>query len=120
MRASQNIIPQTRNKGMTEGRRQTVSTEEESEENPPELRHKLQRSSEKAFEFLWRNVAGSTVPTEMEEKSRSLSYLKLFPGSRPLVLAQKQLCILGTKKLLSEIQFQYIKFMSGQTYKVKY
>ncbi|KAJ6357496.1 hypothetical protein OIU78_005363 [Salix suchowensis] len=77
----------------------------------PELRAKLHMHQKKAFEFLWRNVAGSLVPALMEKASKKaggcvishtpgagktflmiaflVSYLKLFPGKRPLVLAPK-------------------------------
>ncbi|CAK7325930.1 unnamed protein product [Dovyalis caffra] len=77
----------------------------------PELRAKLHMHQKKAFEFLWRNIAGSLVPARMEKASKKIggcvishtpgagktfliiaflvSYLKLFPGKRPLVLAPK-------------------------------
>ncbi|KAF7816520.1 SNF2 domain-containing protein CLASSY 1-like isoform X2 [Senna tora] len=77
----------------------------------PELREKLHIHQKKAFEFLWRNIAGSTDPAMMEAATQKrggcvishspgagktfliiaflVSYLKLFPGKRPLVLAPK-------------------------------
>lgn len=77
----------------------------------PELKMKLHFHQKKAFEFLWRNIAGSLVPANMDAESKStggcvishtpgagktfliiaflVSYLKLFPGKRPLVLAPK-------------------------------
>ncbi|QCE01379.1 SNF2 domain-containing protein CLASSY 2-like [Vigna unguiculata] len=77
----------------------------------PELRVKLHAHQKKAFEFLWQNIAGSMEPTLMEAASKKIggcvvshtpgagktfliiaflvSYLKLFPGKRPLVLAPK-------------------------------
>ncbi|KAM5556763.1 SNF2 domain-containing protein CLASSY 1-like [Rosa sericea] len=77
----------------------------------PELRKKLLFHQKKAFEFLWKNIAGSMEPALMEKKSKRnggcvishtpgagktfliiaflVSYLKLFPGKRPLVLAPK-------------------------------
>lgn len=77
----------------------------------PEFRRKLHLHQKKAFEFLWKNVAGSMVPALMDQSSRKIggcvishtpgagktfliisflvSYLKLFPGKRPLVLAPK-------------------------------
>ncbi|KAK4267930.1 hypothetical protein QN277_024648 [Acacia crassicarpa] len=77
----------------------------------PELRWKLHIHQKKAFEFLWKNIAGSMDPTLMEAASKKrggcvishapgagktfliiaflVSYLKLFPGKRPLVLAPK-------------------------------
>ncbi|KAG5223185.1 SNF2 domain-containing protein [Salix suchowensis] len=77
----------------------------------PDLRPKLHMHQKKAFEFLWQNIAGSLVPALMEKTSKKIggcvvshtpgagktfliiaflvSYLKLFPGKRPLVLAPK-------------------------------
>ncbi|KAM7276876.1 hypothetical protein ACFE04_018742 [Oxalis oulophora] len=77
----------------------------------PDLRPKLHLHQKKAFEFLWRNVAGSLEPALMENESKNtggccishtpgagktflmiaflVSYLKLFPNKRPLVLAPK-------------------------------
>ncbi|KAL2317089.1 hypothetical protein Fmac_030965 [Flemingia macrophylla] len=77
----------------------------------PELREKLHAHQKKAFEFLWQNIAGSMDPGLMEAESKRrggcvishspgagktfliiaflVSYLKLFPGKRPLVLAPK-------------------------------
>ncbi|KAJ7959593.1 SNF2 domain-containing protein CLASSY [Quillaja saponaria] len=77
----------------------------------PELRRKLHFHQKRAFEFLWKNIAGSMVPSLMEAESKKrggcvvshtpragktfliiaflVSHLKLFPGKRPLVLAPK-------------------------------
>ncbi|GMJ14484.1 chromatin remodeling 42, CLASSY2 [Hibiscus trionum] len=77
----------------------------------PELRKKLHLHQQRAFEFLWQNIAGSLIPHLMEPSSKKTggcvvshspgsgktfliiaflsSYLKLFPGKRPLVLAPK-------------------------------
>lgn len=77
----------------------------------PSIRNKLHDHQKKAFEFLWRNLAGSLIPSEMEPSSKKIggcvishapgagktfliiaflvSYLKVFPGKRPLVLAPK-------------------------------
>ncbi|KAF8394861.1 hypothetical protein HHK36_018798 [Tetracentron sinense] len=77
----------------------------------PELKRKLHLHQKKAFEFLWSNIAGSLVPALMKPASKRrggcvishspgagktlliiaflVSYLKLFPGKRPLVLAPK-------------------------------
>ncbi|KAG9142153.1 hypothetical protein Leryth_007601 [Lithospermum erythrorhizon] len=122
----------------------SASTEGESEENVwaliPSLRHKLRDHQKKAFEFLWRNVAGSTVPTEMEEKVKKrggcvishtpgagktlliitflVSYLKLFPGSRPLVLAPKTTLYTWYKEIIKwEIPVPVYQIHGGQTYK---
>ena len=92
-------------------------SEPRSEENDnvwaliPEIRRKLHLHQKKAFEFLWKNVAGSLTPELIEAKSKKtggcvishspgagktfliiaflVSYLKLFPGKRPLILAPK-------------------------------
>lgn len=77
----------------------------------PELKNKLHFHQKRAFEFLWQNIAGSLIPAQMEPSSKKTggcvvshtpgagktfliiaflaSYLKLFPGKRPLVLAPK-------------------------------
>ncbi|CAI8597382.1 unnamed protein product [Vicia faba] len=77
----------------------------------PELKEKMHAHQKKAFEFLWQNIAGSTEPARMKENSETsggcvishapgagktfliisflVSYLKLFPGKKPLVLAPK-------------------------------
>ncbi|KAL2333450.1 hypothetical protein Fmac_014663 [Flemingia macrophylla] len=77
----------------------------------PELREKMHVHQKKAFEFLWQNIGGSMEPTLMEAESKRrggcvishapgagktfliiaflISYLKLFPGKKPLVLAPK-------------------------------
>ncbi|PON79106.1 SNF2 domain-containing protein CLASSY [Parasponia andersonii] len=77
----------------------------------PEIRKQLHLHQKKAFEFLWKNIAGSLVPDLMKPKSSKIggcvishtpgagktfliiaflvSYLKLFPGKRPLILAPK-------------------------------
>ena len=77
----------------------------------PDLRKKLRLHQKKAFGFLWKNIAGSMVPSLMEQESKKrggcvishspgagkiflvtsflVSYLKLFPRKRPLVLAPK-------------------------------
>lgn len=77
----------------------------------PNIKKKLHEHQKKAFEFLWRNLAGSLIPSKMEPSGKNVggcvishtpgagktfliiaflvSYLKLFPGKRPLVLAPK-------------------------------
>ncbi|XP_010420880.1 PREDICTED: SNF2 domain-containing protein CLASSY 2-like isoform X1 [Camelina sativa] len=77
----------------------------------PQLKRKLHMHQQRAFEFLWRNIAGSVEPALMDPTSDKIggcvishtpgagktfliiafltSYLKLFPGKRPLVLAPK-------------------------------
>ncbi|XP_057451936.1 SNF2 domain-containing protein CLASSY 1-like [Lotus japonicus] len=77
----------------------------------PELGEKMLLHQKKAFEFLWQNIAGSMNPTHMEAQSENrggcvishapgagktfltisflISYLKLFPNKKPLILAPK-------------------------------
>lgn len=77
----------------------------------PQLKRKLHMHQRRAFEFLWRNLAGSVEPALMDQPSDNIggcvishspgagktfliiafltSYLKLFPGKRPLILAPK-------------------------------
>ncbi|KAK4786110.1 hypothetical protein SAY86_002799 [Trapa natans] len=77
----------------------------------PDIAKKLHLHQRKAFEFLWKNVAGSLIPADMDLSGKKtggcvvshtpgagktfliiaflVSYLKLFPGKRPLVLAPK-------------------------------
>ncbi|OWM87388.1 SNF2 domain-containing protein CLASSY 2-like [Punica granatum] len=77
----------------------------------PDVGKKLHLHQKKAFEFLWKNVAGSLIPADMDSTGKKtggcvvshspgagktfliiaflVSYLKLFPGKRPLVLAPK-------------------------------
>lgn len=76
-----------------------------------DLRSKLHSHQKRAFEFMWRNIAGSLHPEDMDNNSENtggcvishspgsgktlsvitflVSYLRLYPGSRPLVLAPK-------------------------------
>ncbi|MED6197718.1 SNF2 domain-containing protein CLASSY [Stylosanthes scabra] len=80
-------------------------------ERVPDLKEKMHVHQRKAFEFLWQNIAGSVEPSQMELQSKAIggcvishspgagktflviaflvSYLKLFPGKRPLILAPK-------------------------------
>ncbi|XP_028778820.1 SNF2 domain-containing protein CLASSY 1 [Neltuma alba] len=87
-----------------------------SEENDiwrliPELTSKLHDHQKKAFEFLWKNITGFVEPASVKGASKRIggcvishspgagktfliiaflaSYLKMFPGKRPLVLAPK-------------------------------
>ncbi|XP_077213128.1 SNF2 domain-containing protein CLASSY 1-like isoform X2 [Tasmannia lanceolata] len=77
----------------------------------PEFRLKLHAHQKKAFEFLWKNIAGTLNPRDMKIASVKLggcvishspgtgktllvisflvSYLKLYPRKRPLILAPK-------------------------------
>uniref|UniRef100_A0A6N2K9U7 Helicase C-terminal domain-containing protein n=1 Tax=Salix viminalis TaxID=40686 RepID=A0A6N2K9U7_SALVM len=96
----------------TSGEDESVSEENDNVwDLIPELSPKLHMHQKKAFEFLWQNIAGSLVPALMEKTSKKIggcvvshtpgagktfliiaflvSYLKLFPGKRPLVLAPK-------------------------------
>ncbi|KAL5713219.1 SNF2 domain-containing protein CLASSY [Ranunculus cassubicifolius] len=77
----------------------------------PNLRDKLHIHQKNAFEFIWKNIAGSLMPSDMDASSKKtggcviahspgagksflmisfiVSYLKLFPAGRPLILAPK-------------------------------
>ncbi|CAN6450187.1 unnamed protein product [Victoria cruziana] len=77
----------------------------------PDMRNKLHVHQKKAFEFIWKNIAGSVEIGEMDHSSSRAggciishspgtgktllviaflkSYLSLFPGNRPLVLVPK-------------------------------
>ncbi|GFP86571.1 snf2 domain-containing protein classy 1 [Phtheirospermum japonicum] len=106
----------------------------------PDLGNKLRAHQKKAFEFLWRNIAGSLVPSQMEEKQKKrggcvishtpgagktlliiaflVSYLKLFPGSRPLVLAPKTTLYTWYKEIIKwKISIPVYQIHGGQTYK---
>ncbi|VFQ99501.1 unnamed protein product [Cuscuta campestris] len=106
----------------------------------PDLRHKLRAHQRRAFEFLWRNIAGSTIPTEIDPESKKrggcvishtpgagktlliiaflVSYLKLFPGSRPLVLAPKTTLYTWYKEIIKwKIPIPVYQIHGGQTYK---
>ncbi|KAH7854874.1 hypothetical protein Vadar_018632 [Vaccinium darrowii] len=106
----------------------------------PELQKKLRFHQKRAFEFLWRNIAGSLVPALMEPSvnrrggcviSHSpgagktfliiaflVSFLKLFPGSRPLVLAPKTTLYTWYKEIIKwDIPIPVYQIHGGQTYR---
>lgn len=106
----------------------------------PELKDKLRSHQRKAFEFLWRNIAGSLTPSRMEKKKKKrggcvishapgagktlliiaflVSYLKLFPGSRPLVLAPKTTLYTWYKEIIKwKVPIPVYQIHGGQTYK---
>lgn len=106
----------------------------------PELGSKLRAHQKRAFEFLWRNIAGSLIPARMEKKKKKrggcvishspgagktlliiaflVSYLKLFPGSRPLVLAPKTTLYTWYKEIIKwEVPIPVYQIHGGQTYK---
>ncbi|KAL3653440.1 SNF2 domain-containing protein [Castilleja foliolosa] len=106
----------------------------------PELKDKLRTHQKKAFEFLWRNIAGSLNPSRMEKKQKKrggcvishspgagktlliiaflVSYLKLFPGSRPLVLAPKTTLYTWYKEIIKwKVPIPVYQIHGGQTYK---
>ncbi|GAV83780.1 SNF2_N domain-containing protein/Helicase_C domain-containing protein [Cephalotus follicularis] len=107
----------------------------------PELRTKLHAHQKKAFEFLWHNIAGSLDPALMEEASKHtggcaishspgagktfliiaflVSYLKLFPGKRPLVLAPKTTLYTWYKEFIKwEIPIPVHLIHGRRTYRV--
>lgn len=106
----------------------------------PSLREKLRFHQKRAFEFLWRNLAGDIVPSEMEDARKKrggcvishtpgagktlliisflVSYLKLFPGSRPLVLAPKTTLYTWYKEIIKwQIPIPVYQIHGGQTYR---
>ncbi|XP_055832895.1 SNF2 domain-containing protein CLASSY 1-like [Solanum dulcamara] len=120
------------------------SSSGEGEENVwaliPDLGNKLRVHQKRAFEFLWKNIAGSIVPAEMQPESKErggcvishtpgagktlliisflVSYLKLFPGSRPLVLAPKTTLYTWYKEVLKwKIPVPVYQIHGGQTFK---
>lgn len=107
----------------------------------PDLREKLHFHQKKAFEFLWRNIAGSLVPALMDPDSKSrggcvishtpgagktfliiaflVSYLKLFPGKRPLVLAPKTTLYTWYKEIIKwEVPIPVYQIHNGRTYRM--
>ncbi|KAM3697745.1 hypothetical protein ACB098_06G137200 [Castanea mollissima] len=107
----------------------------------PELRKKLHFHQKKAFEFLWQNIAGSMIPAKMEKASKKtggcvishtpgagktfliisflVSYLKLFPGKRPLVLAPKTTLYTWYKEFIKwEIPIPVYLIHGRRTYRV--
>nr|GME12672.1 SNF2 domain-containing protein CLASSY 1-like [Ipomoea batatas] len=120
------------------------SSEGEVEDNVwaliPDLRNKLRAHQRRAFEFLWKNIAGSIIPTQIDPESKKrggcvishtpgagktlliiaflVSYLKLFPGSRPLVLAPKTTLYTWYKEIIKwKIPIPVYQIHGGQTYK---
>ncbi|KAI3458492.1 hypothetical protein Pfo_015155 [Paulownia fortunei] len=106
----------------------------------PDLKDKLRSHQKRAFEFLWRNIAGSLIPSRMEKKKKRrggcvishtpgagktlliiaflVSYLKLFPGSRPLVLAPKTTLYTWYKEIIKwRVPIPVYQIHGGQTYK---
>lgn len=79
----------------------------------PELEKKMNVHQKRAFEFLWRNIAGSLVPEEMKDLDNDVggciiahapgtgktftiisflqSYMTLFPRCKPLIIAPKSM-----------------------------
>ncbi|CAI8586349.1 unnamed protein product [Vicia faba] len=107
----------------------------------PELKDKLHVHQKKAFEFLWQNIAGSTDPRLIEAEYRKrggcvishtpgagktfliiaflVSYLKLFPGKRPLVLAPKTTLYTWYKEFIKwEIPIPVYLIHGRRTYRV--
>ena len=107
----------------------------------PELRGKLHLHQKKAYEFLWRNIAGSLKPSLMKPASKKtggcvishspgagktfliisflVSYLKLFPGKRPLVLAPKTTLYTWYKECIKwEIPVPVYLIHGRRTYRV--
>ncbi|EPS74404.1 hypothetical protein M569_00351, partial [Genlisea aurea] len=106
----------------------------------PDLKDKLRLHQKRAFEFLWRNIAGSMTPSRMERNQKLrggcvvshspgagktlliiaflVSYLKLFPGSRPLVLAPKTTLYTWYKEIIKwKVPVPVYQIHGGQTFK---
>ncbi|KAG6670301.1 SNF2 domain-containing protein CLASSY 1-like isoform X1 [Carya illinoinensis] len=127
--------------------RQVSSDVHLSEENDnvwaliPELVKKLHFHQKKGFEFLWKNIAGSLEPSLMDRASKKtggcvishspgagktfliisflVSYLKLFPGKRPLVLAPKTTLYTWYKECIKwEIPVPVYLIHGRRTYRV--
>ncbi|CAM8916809.1 hypothetical protein QQ045_033143 [Rhodiola kirilowii] len=107
----------------------------------PEVKDKLHFHQKKAFEFLWRNIAGSLVPALMDPASQNrggcvishtpgagktfliiaflVSYLKLFPGKRPLVLAPKTTLYTWHKEIIKwKVPIPVYPIHNGRTYRM--
>ncbi|ESQ42062.1 hypothetical protein EUTSA_v10012460mg [Eutrema salsugineum] len=105
----------------------------------PQLKRKLHTHQQRAFEFLWRNLAGSVEPPLMDPTSDNVggcvishspgagktflmiafltSYLKLFPGKRPLILAPKTTLYTWYKEFIKwEIPFPVHLIHGRRTY----
>ncbi|XP_058184035.1 SNF2 domain-containing protein CLASSY 2-like [Rhododendron vialii] len=106
----------------------------------PDLKRKLRLHQMRAFEFLWRHCAGSLVPILMDLTTQNrggcvishspgagktmliiaflVSYLKLFPGSRPLVLAPKTALYTWSKETIKwEVPVPVYQIHDGETYR---
>lgn len=106
----------------------------------PELKDQFRPHQKRAYEFLWRNIAGSSIPAEMESSADKrggcvishspgagktfliiaflVSYLKLFPGARPLVLAPKTTLYTWYKEVIKwKIPIPVYQIHGGQTYR---
>ncbi|KAH7839896.1 hypothetical protein Vadar_010100 [Vaccinium darrowii] len=106
----------------------------------PDLKRKLRQHQMRAFEFLWRHITGSLVPTLMDLTTINrggcvishspgagktmliiaflVSYLKLFPGSRPLVLAPKTALYTWSKETIKwEIPVPVYQIHGSRTYR---
>ncbi|CAK9160622.1 unnamed protein product [Ilex paraguariensis] len=106
----------------------------------PDLKGKLHFHQKRAFEFLWRNIAGSLEPAHMKPESKRrggcvishspgagktfliitflVSYLKLFPRSRPLVIAPKTALYTWHKEIIKwEIPVPVYQIHGNQTFR---
>lgn len=106
----------------------------------PDLKRKLRLHQTRAFEFLWQHCAGSLEPTLMDLTIQNgsgcvishspgagktmliiaflVSYLKLFPGSRPLVLAPKTTLYTWSKETVKwEVPFPVYQIHDSETYR---
>ena len=104
----------------------------------PELKENMHAHQKKAFEFLWINIAGSMDQSLAKEKSDTsggcvishapgagktfliisflISYLKLFPEKRPLVLAPKSTLYTVRKMEYSHAGVSYPQQSNSETF----
>ncbi|RZC91844.1 hypothetical protein C5167_021557 [Papaver somniferum] len=126
-----------------------ISVQELREQNEsvwaliPDLRDKLRAHQKKAFEFLWKNIAGSMIPSEMEDACDSAggcvishspgagktllviafleSSLRLFPGQRPVILAPNTTVYTWKKEMKKwKVPIPVYQIHSYQNYRLEY
>ncbi|MCL7041445.1 hypothetical protein MKW94_018472 [Papaver nudicaule] len=127
----------------------SISVQELREQNEsvwaliPDLREKLRVHQKKAFEFLWKNIAGSMIPADMEDACDTVggcvvshspgagktllviafleSSLKLFPGQRPVILAPNTTVYAWKKEMKKwQVPIPVYQIHSYQNYRLEY
>ncbi|KAI3908451.1 hypothetical protein MKX01_009253 [Papaver californicum] len=126
-----------------------ISVQELREQNEsvwaliPDLRERLRVHQKKAFEFLWKNIAGSMIPAEMEDAcdeaggcvishspgaGKTLlviafleSSLRLFPAQRPVILAPNTTVYTWKKEMKKwKVPIPVYQIHSYQNYRLEY